>query len=39
MDAWKQYNQIKMLVEKYYMIQKGKRHEDFIMELCDALKI
>lgn len=39
MDAWMQYSQIKMLIEKYYQLQNGKRHEDFIKELCNVLNI
>jgi len=39
MNAWKRYSEVKMLVEKYWQLQEGKRYEDFIKELTRILDV
>lgn len=39
MERYKEYSAIKNLVDQYFILEEGKKYEDFIKELVNILKI
>lgn len=39
MASYKEYSEIKQVVEKYWVLAEGKKYEDFIKELVMILRL
>ena len=39
MNSYKEYSEIKNLIDQYFILEEGKKYEDFIKELVMILKI
>ena len=39
MNSYKEYSEIKNLIDQYFILEEGEKYEDFIKELVMILKI
>ena len=39
MNSYKEYSEIKRLIDDFFILQKDKKYEDFIKQLVEILKV